>query len=119
MPTRLFRIAFWGALAFAAVMALLPTPPGLPVEVSDKIQHMVAFFTLAVLAALAYPHVSLIRIGIALGAFGGAIELAQLIPVLNRYGDVGDWLADMAAIVVALVLAALWRKRSDGQAEQP
>ena len=119
MTTRLFLLAFWSATAFATVMALLPAPPGLPVEVSDKVMHMVAFFTLAVLAAGAYPHIALIRIGVALGAFGAAIELAQLIPMLNRYGDVMDWLADMVAIVAALLLVALWRKWLSGASDKP
>jgi hypothetical protein len=119
MTTRLFLLAFWAAVAFATIMALLPAPPGLPVEVSDKVMHMVAFFTLAVLAAGAYPQVALIRIGLALGAFGAAIELAQLIPMLNRYGDVMDWLADMAAIAAALLLVALWRKWSGGVTREP
>lgn len=113
MLTRLFQLAFWGAAAFAAVMALLPAPPGLPVEVSDKVMHIVAFFTLAVLAAGAYPRASLFRIGMALAAFGAAVEIAQLIPALNRSGDIIDWLADIAAVAVALILIAMWRKRSD------
>lgn len=119
MLTRLLRLAFWAAAVFATVMALLPAPPGLPVEVSDKLLHIVAFFTLGVLAALAYPRVSLIRIGLALSALGAAIEILQLIPMLNRTGDVVDWLADVLAIVAALMLAAVWRNRSHRPASEP
>lgn len=118
MPSRLFQLAFWGAAAFAAVMALLPLPPDLPVVVGDKVQHMAAFFTLTALAAGGYPRVSLIRIGIALSLFGAAIEIAQLVPTLNRTGDVMDWLADMAAVAAALVLVGLWRRYSGKRADR-
>ncbi|MBU2033787.1 MAG: hypothetical protein KKH37_08490 [Alphaproteobacteria bacterium] len=117
MLARSLRLAFWGAAVFAAVMALLPLPPDLPITVGDKTQHMLAFFTLAVLAAGAYPRASLGQIGIALCVFGAAIELAQLIPMLHRTGDLMDWIADMAAVAAALLLAGLWRKRSVGTAE--
>ena len=119
MSPRLFRLAFWAATAFATVMALLAAPPQLGVEVSDKVLHILAFFTLAVLAAGAYPRVALIRIGVALGAFGAVIEIAQLIPMLHRTGDVLDWLADIAAVAMALILVGLWRNRTDAAAEQP
>lgn len=46
-----------------------------------------------------------------MAAFGGAIELAQLIPALNRSGDPLDWAADLAAIAVAVPLAALLLRR--------
>ena len=117
MPTRLFQFAFWGAAVLAAVMALLPEPPHLPVAIGDKAQHMAAFFTLAVLAAGAYPRISLVRIGIALSLFGAAIKVAQLVPMLNRTGDIMDWLADMAAVAVALIFAGIWRRRSDNRAD--
>lgn len=117
MLARSLRFVFWGAAAFAAVMALLPLPPELPVAVGDKAQHMFAFFTLTVLAAGAYPRVSLVQIGIALCVFGAAIELAQLIPMLHRTGDLMDWIADMAAVAAALLLAGLWRSRWVGASE--
>ncbi len=106
------RPAFWFALVFSFVMALLPQPPQLPGTPSDKVQHVAAFATLALLGSTAYPSTSLIRWLVKLSGFGAMIELLQAIPALNRDSDAVDWVADTAA--AALVLAAVWwwrRKR--------
>lgn len=107
------RVAFWSAALFALVIALLPQPPNLPFEPSDKFQHAVAFMTLAALATLAYPRIPPLRIGIALSAFGAAIEFFQMIPALHRDAQLSDWLIDTVAIFVVLILAAVLRRRTD------
>ena len=107
---RLLRILFWGALVFAFVMAVLPRPPRLPGEPSDKIQHIIAFVTLAALAASAYPHLRLLRLGVLLSLFGAAIEIVQTIPLLHRDGDVVDWAADTVA--AGLVLGGFFLLRA-------
>jgi len=111
MPARLLRIAFWAALLFALVMALLPKPPQIPGSPSDKLQHIAAFAVLSALAAAAYRSTPLLRLGILLSLFGAAIELLQLIPPLHRDGNLLDWLADSASITAVLALAALARKQ--------
>ncbi|MFC3212887.1 hypothetical protein [Novosphingobium panipatense] len=77
----LFRILFWLALVLAVTMAVLPHPPTLPGAPSDKLQHMMAFATLAVLAVLGHPRVPKLVIALALVALGGAIEVVQMIPL--------------------------------------
>lgn len=111
--TRLLRLAFWAALLFAFVMAVLPQPPQLPGEPSDKLLHVTAFAVLALLAPLAYRAAPLLRIGLLLSAFGAAIEIVQVIPSLHRDGDWIDWVADTAALSAMLSLVAL------GRAAQP
>ena len=109
---RLLVIAFWSAALFALVMASLPKPVRLPGDPGDKVQHIIAFLTLAALAALAYPRASLLRIGLGLSAFGALIEIIQMIPALNRDAEWADWLADSiaAALVLAIVhLVRRWR----------
>ena len=96
---------FWAAALFALVMALLPHPPQIG-EASDKVQHMLAFAVLAGLAAMAWPR-RLLVIGLGLFAFGGLIELLQMIPVLHRDGEAADWIADAAATMTVLALAAV------------
>jgi hypothetical protein len=108
---RLLPYAFWAALLFAFVMAVLPKPPRLPGDPSDKIQHILAFSVLAGLAAAAFPRTSLIRILLQLSAFGALIELVQIIPALHRDGDWVDWAADTIAAAAVLGLAALVRRR--------
>jgi VanZ family protein len=98
---------FWAASLFALVMSLLPHPPQI-VEASDKVQHMLAFAVLAGLAAVAWPR-RLLAIGLGLVAFGGLIEVLQLIPGLHRDSQVADWAADVAAATAVLLLAAAIR----------
>ncbi len=111
MRQRLLIILFWSATLFALVMASLPKPPRVPGDPSDKVQHIIAFMTLAALAAAAYPRVPLVRIGLGLCAFGAVIELIQMIPALNRDAELADWLADTLAAALVLALAALVRRR--------
>jgi VanZ family protein len=83
-------------------MALLPKPPQMPLNPSDKIQHMIAFAVLASLASHAYFRTSLVKIGVGLAGFGALIEVLQSIPLLHRDSSVVDWLADCGAIAVVL-----------------
>ncbi|MDT0508795.1 hypothetical protein [Novosphingobium sp. MMS21-SN21R] len=107
----LARLLFWPALAFALVMAVLPKPPELPTDdLGDKFQHMMAFFTLTVLAGAGWPRLSLWRAALLLSLVGAGIEVVQAIPVLHRDSDWRDWVADSAAIAAALVPVVLFRK---------
>ena len=111
------QITFWrfllaAALAFALTMALLPNPPQVvPPDWSDKAQHMLAFGTLTVLSALAYPKARLYRIGERLSFLGAMIEVMQSIPALHRDCDIMDWVADTSVIVGVLVVIAIVRSR--------
>ena len=93
-------------------MALLPKPPELPGEPGDKIQHMIAFFTLGALAAAGWRNRKIVVLFAGLAAFGAAIEIFQAIPALHRDAEILDWLADMLAAAAALGLTRLvirWR----------
>lgn len=108
----LSRLLFWGAALFAFLMAVLPHPPQLPGQPGDKIQHIAAFATLALLGAWAYARAPL-RLLAGLALFGALIEIVQAVPALNRDSDVVDWLADTVA--AGLVLAIVyWRRRASG-----
>jgi VanZ family protein len=106
----LLRLLFWSAVVCAFAMAVLPHPPLVPEALSDKVQHMLAFACLALLGSLAYPRLAVIRLVLALIAFGALIELVQLVPALHRDADSRDWLVDTAA-VVATVVAILGCRR--------
>ena len=107
---RLLVIAFWSAALFALVMASLPKPPEIPGQPGDKVQHMFAFATLAILGAAAYPRLALLRLLIGLAAFGALIEIVQLIPMLHRDSQLADLLADTAAAATVLLLVNLFRR---------
>lgn len=107
---RTMRPLFWAALLFSYAMAVMPRPP-VTLLSSDKSQHMLAFFTLALLAGLGWRGVSLWLIGAALAGFGLLIEVTQAIPALHRDPSGADLVADCLAILVALPVAGVGRSR--------
>ena len=109
---RFARLLFWLALAGAVVLALMPQPPQLPTDrFGDKFNHILAFATLAALAALGWPRAEKLRVVERLSFLGALIEVAQAMPVLHRDCDIRDWAADTLAIVVVTVVFALLGRR--------
>jgi VanZ family protein len=101
-----FRKAlFW--LCFVAVNSLALSPaPYLPPEIFnwwDKAQHAIAFGVLAVLAVLAYPEASRLRIALLLIGQGVLIELLQYYGGY-RFGDWQDAAADGVGVLVGLAM---------------
>ena len=93
-------------------MAILPQPPELPGHPNDKLEHIAAFTTLALLGSFAYPRALFARLLIGLSLFGAFIEVVQAIPALHRDSDVWDWVADTAAVLVVLLIVR-WRRARD------
>ena len=113
LAPRAWRVAFFSAASFAVVMALLPQPPYTPVqELGDKVQHIIAFAVLALLANLGFREAPPRIIVERLAFLGAAIEVLQSIPALNRDCEPLDWLADTAAAAVVTLAFALWRRRT-------
>ncbi len=97
---------FW--LCFVAVnsLALSPAPYLPPLEIFnwwDKAQHAIAFGVLAVLAVLAYPEASRLRIALLLIGQGVLIELLQYYGGY-RFGDWQDAAADGVGVLVGLAM---------------
>jgi hypothetical protein len=110
--TLLLRLLFWAAALFALVMALLPHPPHLPGNPSDKLQHMAAFATLGLLGSFAYRRVAALWLIAGLSLFGAAIEAAQAIPALHRDSDPLDWVADTIACTIVILALRWWARRA-------
>jgi type III secretory pathway component EscS len=108
--TLIARILFWCAALVTFVMAVIPQPPHLPGNPSDKLQHLAAFLVLALLASRAYPSAPALVVGLCLGLFGAAIELVQAIPQLHRDPDALDLVIDVVAIS-AVFFAVTWLAR--------
>ena len=102
---RFFVIAFWGALLFAYVDAILPGKDAISLTLWDKLNHMIAFFVITFLARAAYPRIPIFRLFVMMAAFGAFIELSQAVPFIHRDAEWDDWFADMIATLVALVVA--------------
>ena len=122
---RLSRVLFWSAACLTLVMASLSVPiqflnmASIPGIASDKVQHMIAFATLGALAAAAYPRTRLLAILLGLSAFGGAIEIFQMNPLVSRDASWWDWIADtIAAGAMLFFVHRLRAKRRLETAEQ-
>jgi hypothetical protein len=109
--SRPLRLLFWAAAIFAFVMAVIPHPPHIPGEPNDKVQHIVAFATLALLGSWAYTGTKPLKLLAWLSLFGAVIEIIQAIPMLRRDSDALDWIADTVAVAVVLLLIRLLRGR--------
>lgn len=92
-------------------LAIMPSEKAPTLGGGDKVNHMVAFFTLTLIGRAAYRRSPVWLLAGGLSLFGVLIEITQAIPVLKRDSSVWDWVADSAAILVALGLAALIEKR--------
>ena len=106
---RIWKLLFWISFVGLNVLALSATSYLPPLEIFnwwDKAQHAIAFGTLAVLAVLAFPGVSNLRIGLLLIAHGVLIEVLQYFTGY-RFGDWQDAVADGVGVLVGLVLARL------------
>lgn len=101
------KILFWASFVSLNVLALSPAPYLPPLDIFnwwDKAQHAIGFGTLTVLAVLAYPEVSKLRIAILLMALGVLIEVLQYFSGY-RFGDWQDAVADGVGVWVGLALA--------------
>lgn len=110
MTQRLPRIIFAVVLIGTFIAATLPNAEAPDFGDGDKINHIVAFITLSLAAAWAWPRAAVWRIGLWMSAIGGLIELVQAIPFIARDAEWGDWFADTVAAVIALSIVALLRR---------
>jgi hypothetical protein len=108
----LLRVAFWAAVLLSFVVATVPQPPALPGAPSDKLLHIAAFAALTLLGSLAYPRLSLLKLALALSAFGAGIELVQGLPAVGRHREFMDWIADSAAVAAVVIVMFLRRRRT-------
>ena len=102
------KYLFWTSFVVINALALSPAPYLPPLEIFnwwDKAQHAIAFAVLAVLAVLAYPLGSKLRIAFLLIVQGVMIEVLQYFGGY-RYGDWQDALADGVGVLLGLGLAA-------------
>lgn len=100
-------LAFWFTLAVVLGLALWPGRGGAPRLLGwDKLEHMSAFATLTVLGRFAYPGLGRVWLALGLTGFGIAIELLQLIEILNRSTSIYDVGANTVGIIAGLVAAA-------------
>lgn len=100
--------AFWVTLTVVLGLAMWPGEGGVPRLLGwDKLEHMSAFATLTVLGRFAFPALARVWLALALTGFGIAIELLQLIEILNRSTSIYDVGANTVGIAIGLLAAAM------------
>jgi VanZ family protein len=107
---RLMPYIFWTLVVIVSMFMLVEhAPKENPIKNLDKIQHALVFLTISVAGCLAFKHqISLIIMG--LTAFGAVIEVLQATLTTTRTGDFKDWLADIAGILIGLMIVAVYRQ---------
>ena len=99
------RLLFWAAALFAYVCAIWPH--SVNIISYDKGNHIIAFFTLGLLARLGYPRRRALLIALGLVCFGGFIEISQAVPFIHRDADLNDVFADGIGIAGGMALGQL------------
>jgi VanZ family protein len=109
-PRRLWRALLLLLLISVAWLAFMPEPPDNHLPHGDKLNHLLAFGTLAAVARFsAAPgrrQAALAAVGLL--TYGGFIEIVQT-QLAWRSGEWLDLLADVAGIALGLAVAALLR----------
>ena len=104
------KALFWLCFVALNALALMPGPYLPPLDIFnwwDKAQHAIGFGTLAVLAVLAYPQLSKLRIGVLLMVLGVLIEVLQYFSGY-RFGDWQDAVADGVGVLVGLGVVVMF-----------
>lgn len=105
----IFIALFWSLAATITFLLLLevhPTPQTWP---KDKLLHAITFAPLTYFGVKAYPKQGL-YIFLTLAIYGGLMEVAQSLLTQTRTGSIGDWLADLAGIMLAFYALNLSKK---------
>ncbi len=98
---RWWQAGFWLLWCVATLVMVLPSSELPEVDMSDKTEHLLAFFALMVLAGLAYRDRLLLPVLAAwLVAYGIAIECVQFF-IPSRSFSVLDMVADAAGVLPA------------------
>ena len=102
----LFRYSDWFASIWFVVLTYLSLAPltELPLEHADKLLHVIAYAALAFFGLVRRRSIAMaIGLMIAMILYGGLIEMVQ--PSVNRYGEIGDFIANSIGAVLGALIA--------------
>ena len=108
---RLHYFVLWclvgaGLCAFFLYACLMPSPPSEPgIPYFDKVEHAGSFIVMGAWFAAVFPR-RLLRVGLSLAVFAAITELLQA-ATGDRDGDILDWCADCAGLVIGIGAARL------------
>lgn len=104
LSDRARRWLFGAAVLIIYGLAIMPSDKAPDLGAGDKINHIAAFLFLTLFGRWALRGTGRLWLALGLSVFGAWIEVTQAIPMLNRDASAWDWIADSAAIGVALLL---------------
>lgn len=84
-------------------------------DLTDKEAHALAFYALTALSLMALPRIRKWDVALACFALGGLIEVIQ--PMVGRDGDILDWLADSAGVLLCVLPMSFQALRSAARQE--
>ncbi|HEX7751461.1 MAG TPA: hypothetical protein VF440_03595 [Novosphingobium sp.] len=102
----LARLTFWLLAAVVLFLALVPGQLG-AIIASDTERHYLAFLVLPAVALYGWPRSSPLLLWIAFAGFGGLIEMLQYEMNLGRAAEMSDWINDLSATTIALMVGTL------------
>lgn len=110
---RNWRLLLLCLLAAVSWFAFMPSTPEPSLPQSDKMRHLLAFASLALVASLGWPSTPRATTVITLGlmAYGLFIELMQT-QLPTRTGSLADWVTDGLGIGMGLLVHRALRSRS-------
>ena len=103
------RLLFLTAIVLITDLALQPgyaTPPRL--FGSDKLEHLLAFMTLAMLARMGWPRQPVWALGIVLLGYGLGLEVVQSMDWVGRTASMADVAADAIGVLIGFGLTTLF-----------
>lgn len=110
MPGQIRRnLALTVILVLGSVIAFA-SPPGWAIQDFDGYLHFAAFVVITLLAVTAYPRVALSHIAVGVAILGGATELLQFMPGINRTPSWSDFAFNIIGIGAALAAVILVRR---------
>ena len=98
---------FWSCIIASTFILLIELPPksgGWPYW--DKVQHIVGFGVLTTLGCFAYTEKK-VWLCLGLVIYGALIEYFQSTLTYTRMASLGDWLADVVGITIAVMVFVL------------
>lgn len=101
---------FWTLVTIVGMFMLIElAPKENPIKHLDKIQHALVFLIISVAGCLAFKNkISLLIVGLTI--FGAVMEVLQATLTTTRTGDIKDWLADIAGILIGLMIVSIYRQ---------
>ncbi len=112
----LWRVIVVAVIVTASALIAFAQAPNWPIQEYDAYLHFSAFAVITLLAATAFPRVSLGRMLVGLALLGGVIELLQFLPGTKRQPDWSDFAFNVlgidAALLAVVVVRWLFRRGS-------